>query len=317
MTAFNADFTNMIPAETITTASDKMISTQRSSGRCLSLDMDGGDLDELLAKYSQVIVTPEAKASGSSFKEFMVDCKGRDNNYNYPNIDNVLNGQKLKEALMSQLEVPDLIVSHAHDAFNLQNQLRHVTKNTLIIYLHREGTNRRKSAIRHVAAERLCCKEHEMPCDLQELELFGIIKERKFEIGGGDDRILTCASYKAIEDSVPNFVFMDYREADRLMKLLAKYKCPGAADILSRDNTKDQKRRLSVELEANKELVDLDDWLDAKIELLELATLMKDHLVPEDGHTCQGTTRRLEYDLDSCTDRTLLFSSTDFSDRSS
>jgi hypothetical protein len=43
---------------------------------------------------------------------------------------------------------------------------------------------------------------------------------------------------------------------------------------------------------------------------------MKDHLVPEDGHTCQGKTRMLEYDLDSCTDRTLLFSSIDFFDRS-
>jgi len=55
--------------------------------------------------------------------------------------------------------------------------------------------------------------------------------------------LLTCNTYKSIEDNYPNMVVMNYRQADRLNTELAKHHCPEMAG--------DETQMINDELRAN------------------------------------------------------------------
>jgi hypothetical protein len=216
--------------------------------------------------------------------------------------------------------MPSLISSHISRSNRIKHLVKHATTQSLIIYVHREGTNRLRSAISQVAV-RKCVEENNYlvestpekieTCKLKEEAVIKFIADRELEIGHSETRILTCETYESIEDNAPNFVFMNYKQANKMQTLLAKHLCPEEQPIHTNDGSK--KFPIFVELEnsdggSDSTRVDLNDWLDAKMELIEIVLHLKDDV------SCQAKTRKMERALLSCPDETLLFSSPDLFD---
>eukprot|EP00536_Pseudo-nitzschia_multiseries_P016448 jgi/Psemu1/313184/fgenesh1_kg.1118_\ len=171
--------------------------------------------------------------------------------------------------------------------------------------MHREETARYLSAIQQRVTVRYCPNvgEDEIGslaidnCVIPETKLIALIKTREKEIGNGAAKILSCESYDAIDDNAPNnFVFVHYKQANRLQRLLAKKFCPEYLDESPYvRNAASDKPKISVLLDSTtttttaaaadttssqqqqqqqqQRLVPLEEWLDAKRDLLEYATL--------------------------------------------
>ena len=58
----------------------------------------------------------------------------------------------MREAFTHQLELPSLVTSHMSKAAPFKKLIKATTKNTLIIYSHREETARIQSAVKHSLA---------------------------------------------------------------------------------------------------------------------------------------------------------------------
>ena len=141
---------------------------------------------------------------------------------------------------------------------------------------------------------------------MDERELVKMIKSKTREIGIGNTRLLTCQQYNCIKDNSPNLVFMHFIKVNQMLKLLAKHHCP---ELLTQGETRvnigSGKKTVSVVLRGqnnNGTIVSIDDWLNAKSEILEIVLGMKEDV------TCQATTRDIEYDLFACPDETLQIS---------
>ncbi|VEU37942.1 unnamed protein product [Pseudo-nitzschia multistriata] len=277
---------------------------------CLDLG-DGNNMDELLSAHKQVFVAMPAKAAGSSMKSFTSKCmkRGWSGNYTDRWVENVLaKPDVLKELLHGPLEVPPLIASHMYEDADFMRLMQAATKETLIVYIHREETSRLTSAIRYVMDHRKCpefLKEHranndKKTCTVEEEQLTQIIQDRKTnsmgEIEYGAVELLTCRTYSAIRSNAPKLVFMHYKQASKLQKLLAKRFCPRQGDSLK--NVRSEDAKIQVELREGGSVVTLDQWLDAKQHFLELALGMKETM------TCQHETKSMEETLFACPDET-------------
>ena len=269
-------------------------------GSCLSLDLEE-NMDNLLSKYKQVIIAMPAKAAGSSIKTFTKKCMSRQNATSFSVTDNILNNQNsMNSALTAQLKMPSMISSHMYTQNNMCRLMKHATDDTLIVYSHRQETSRLISATKQVIVQR------KKGGQLDETELVKMIKSKTVEIGIGNTQLLTCQQYNCIKDNSPNLVFMHYKKVGQMLKLLAKHHCP---ELLTQEETRvnigSDKKSVSVILKGrnnNGTIVSIDDWLNAKSQMLEIALSMKEAV------TCQATTRDIEYDLFACPDETLQIS---------
>ena len=63
-----------------------------------------------------------------------------------------------------------------------------------------------------------------------------VIKPRFGELDDGASSITTCRFYDAIKTNFPQMVFVRYKQADRIQKVLAKYHCPELIDNPVHDN---------------------------------------------------------------------------------
>ena len=287
---------------------------ESGQGHCLSLDIDGGDMDHLLEKYKQVLLVMPAKAAGTTYKKFAKRCMQSAGTPAFSQIDNVVNKpMEMKNVLGTQLKLPSLVASHLNSADSFQNLIRGATKDTLIIYSHREETSRLKSAIKHVSAQRLCqtpdkyqnqVKINGTECQVNESLIIKKIEEQMNEIGVGSKRLLPCETFESIRDNAPNLAFVHYKQANRLQKLLSKYHCPGSETDI-KVNVGENKQPVSIVLEGRETsgtIVPIDDWLDAKSQMLELILSVKD------GISCQATVKRIEENLLACPDEALQIS---------
>lgn len=279
--------------------------------QCLSLDLESS-MDELLSKLRQVFVIMPAKNAGSSFEAFTKTCMvERDSWASFPNSIN----QPEKKMLQNSFEMPTLISSHVMNSKRFMELVKHATDDSLIIYVHRNGTDRLRSAIGQVSASE-CAKQTEQglhangPCILKEGEVLDFIAARVREIGISETRVLTCDAYESIEANAPNLVFMNYVQVDKMFELLAKHHCPGQKAVHKNTlSDHDSRSAIMVELESSTRngdtSVDLQDWLDAKMDLIELGLQLKNDV------SCQSTTRKMQHDLFSCQDETIHVSSSD------
>ena len=281
-------------------------------GQCLSLDVDGGDMDHLLEKHKQVFLVMPAKAAGTTYKAFTKKCMAIEGTPGFSRQDNVLNNDsKMQGVFREQLELPSLLTSHLYTAYSLHKLIKHATKDTLIIYSHREETSRLMSSIKEVI-NRSCfvAKEdkgfsiNEGECKVTESMLIKKIKEKKAEIRFGSERLWTCDTFESIRDNAPNMAFVHYKQANKLQKLLRKHHCPESnSDIEA--NVGASKKPISIILEGGKTngtTVPIDDWLDAKSQMLELVLLLKTDM------SCQATVRRIEESLIACPEEALQIS---------
>lgn len=268
-------------------------------------------MDKLLSNYKLVFVIMPAKAAGSSFKRFTTQCMGeRAIGYN-----NILHLSKknaemiesdMRKAGKNNHKLPSLISSHIPDSEAFVNLLHHATEQSLIIYSHRKETSRLRSAIIHVAMRK--CIELQTydtgKCVLDADAVFDFIKKKEFEIHHSGSVILSCKTYEAIESTSSNLVFMNYKQASGVQTLLAKHHNCTAQEALH-VNSGTSKKPIFVKVN-NNELVEIDSWLDDKMELMGLGL---EGQVP----SCQAKTYKMQRDLFSCPNETLLFSSSSLS----
>jgi hypothetical protein len=248
------------------------------------------------------------------------EVRVRDNFVNYK-------GWK-KELLTKSLRLPSLITSHACDENPMVDLATHASRQTLIIYIHREETSRLISAIKQVAIRNICeglpkhiaklrqeygvdlsnfnVQKNQTHCSFDEGLIPQLVEKGAFEIGMGASKTLSCNAFDAIEQNAPNMVLVHYKQANKLQKLLAKHHCP---DLLL-DNKEWKPIEANVDVKKTKEVylqmgegdnVKLDEWLKEKRNYIEYALSTRAGKIK----SCQSKVRRMEDDLFACKDEVL------------
>ncbi len=285
------------------------------ASKCMNLDYDGG-MDDILRDARQVFITMPAKAAGTSMKEFTTKCMKHD----VP--DNFINRSDLtKKFLTSSLHLPSIVTSHLYKGDTpMMDLAKHGSRQTLIIHIHREETDRLLSAIKHVTTSGLCdptypriklknvdisefhMERNETHCTLDEEPVVDLIESGFEEVGFGSSKILTCNAFEAIEQNAPNMVLVHYKQANKLQKLLAKHHCPELTDEEwhpTESNVASKKGRDIYLRLKNGDIVQLDEWLHEKRDVLEYTLKMKNDV------SCQGKMRHMEDDLFACKDEVM------------
>lgn len=307
------------------------------SRNCLDLGFDN-EMDRLLSKYKQVYIIMPAKAAGTTAKAFSKSCMDSTNTPSFQFYDNIANKQEaMKKALTNQLEMPTLVTSHVYDSRFISKLMEHATRDSLVIYIHREETSRLLSSIREIISSRYCFNTREQDqyedikipgvvtigdhCQVQEETLIELIETKEGEIGFSGPRLLTCQAYESVRENRPNMVFVGYKQVNKLLKLLSKHHCPNVSSDV-RENVGGEKQHVSIVLGGPKnkgDMVDLDDWLQAKKQLVEYALNMKENIAEGDDETnisCQSTIREIEDRLFACPSETLQVSGQSYGTRS-
>jgi hypothetical protein len=264
-------------------------------------------MDVILNETNQVFITMPAKAAGTSMKSFTKKCM------NLILRDNLLNWKEtIENALTTSYELPSIIASHLYSDRPFMSLVKGATRETLIIYIHREELPRIRSAIKHVLISRVCVRDklgtglmekyhfdierNDKKCIIDEESLLKLIKGRVHEVGYGAPEILTCGYFDAIAQNIPsNLMIVHYNQADKLQKMLAKYHCPHLVkDLPIAENVASNKKaiKLLVRLKSNtSRSVIFEEWFDkkqnlmlwaldsnAKIDCKSKITDMEDHL---------------------------------------
>lgn len=308
---------------------------------CLSMDYD---MSKLLSKYKQVFIIYPRQANERSLLLFTRRCMDF-NSFQHTKPANVLNRHSYRnkvwlEALSHSLEVPSLIASVMVSDENVIDVMKHATRDTLIIYSHREETDRLQSAVDLYVRTDLCPPAPEECVVKEEDVLRGLYKGFLIPLSGAN--LLTCKTYDSIEDNFPNMVLMNYRQADRLNTELAKHHCPEMAgdetqmindkpraNVFVKRATSDEVAKMKAQVDAEnageiatvppteegaenktetettqrpRARVPLDDWLKSKKQIIEFFVNHKEHA------SCQAKTRTLEDELYSCPDELQLLS---------
>ena len=266
----------------------------------------GGDLNELVRNAKQIFITIPPKSAGTSLKTFVNQCMG------YQAQDNFFNHNHTIESFMVEnLNLPKVIAGHLYSDSPLLRILRNASKNTLIVYIHREEAERFHSAIKHVVHRycRVSLEEQNVynvtngnHCEVQETHLINeIIRKKKHEVGWGSEKLLTCEVYSTIENTAPNMIFLHYKEVDKLQAAIAAHHCP---DISSQHQNvaKEKEKGMNITISlsyGNKKGThspSLEEWIKGKGELLEWG-----YNIHTDNH-CQWKTRHMEDELFKCSD---------------
>lgn len=96
--------------------------------------------------------------------------------------------------------------------------LRNSNKYKWIVHVHREETDRLASAIKHVVLRDYGKLRTDPKSDvkgktaLDEEKLIKLIQSRNAEIEHGGGETLTCDMYDAIQEHVPNLLFVDFKQ---------------------------------------------------------------------------------------------------------
>eukprot|EP00551_Chaetoceros_affinis_P016737 CAMPEP_0203691752 /NCGR_PEP_ID=MMETSP0091-20130426/4027_1 /ASSEMBLY_ACC=CAM_ASM_001089 /TAXON_ID=426623 /ORGANISM="Chaetoceros affinis, Strain CCMP159" /LENGTH=374 /DNA_ID=CAMNT_0050562381 /DNA_START=84 /DNA_END=1208 /DNA_ORIENTATION=+ len=282
-------------------------STTTSGAKCLTFEET---FDNLVTSSSTIFLTMPAKAAGFSLQEFTKQCVGGAGGGSNP-----LNEAEKKENIFyAQLTPPKILSSHIFSDETMIDMFQNVPRRSLIVYLHRNENDRFLSAIRQVVIG-TCKSPKESPmgvnlerdgsrCTLDEKDVVDkLIKPKPNEIGMGNNQIMTCDFYRAMEDNIPTMVFVHYSKADDIQNVLAKYHCPKLVGKPIRINTEEDKSyiqaytRLS---DGSGKEIELGEWMEAKRDLFEFTFQLRS--VDKGTTTCQSKTRNMEDDLLSCED---------------
>lgn len=270
---------------------------------------------DLLAR--QVFITMPAKAAGSSLKEFAKKCVKRNDPDNFIN-----NPTLVRNFLTISSELPSIIASHLYVGDEpLLDLIKHASfRDTIIIYVHREETERLLAGIKQVLSDLVCekvtCKigvdvltefnmySNRTHCILDERPVVSLIEKRVHEIGMGAPEILTCRTYDSIKENAPNMLFMNYKQANKLQRVLANHHCPellAEGGVVEANLASQKSRTVFLRLSNTKEhrIVDLDTWLSNKRGLLEWSLKLKRNT------SCQAKTKHMEDDLFACPEQIL------------
>jgi hypothetical protein len=267
------------------------------------------EMDAILNETNQVFITMPAKAAGTTMKRFTEKCT------NIALEDNILNRNEtaIENILTTSYELPSVIASHLRSDVPFISLVKGATRETFIIYIHREELSRVRSAINHVLISRVCARHVKImrkykfdieinsnKCTVDEEHVINLIKKKKYEVGLGASQILTCGFFDAIAQNTPsNLMFVHYKQAEKLQKILAKYHCPHLVkDLPIAVNIADEKgMELFVRLKSNtSKNVTFSEWFDKKQNLILWALGSKQNM------DCQSKIVDMEDHLFSCPD---------------
>ena len=109
-----------------------------------------------------------------------------------------------------------------------------------------------------------------------------------------------CDFYDAIETNFPQLIFVHYKQADRIQKVLAKYHCPDLLVNPVHSNVGAEKEMEAfLKLDKTGEEMALDDWLEVNRDMLELTFQL------DATQTCKAKTLSMQDDLFGCEDEML------------
>eukprot|EP00984_Skeletonema_dohrnii_P006261 scaffold2248_cov136-Skeletonema_dohrnii-CCMP3373.AAC.3 len=283
--------------------------------KCLDLNLNQ-DMDSLVANARQIFVTMPAKAGGTSMKDFTKLCMKKAVQ------DNVLSREWLwKDYLVDSLHVQSIIASHLLNDDNFIRLVNFTSRETLMIHTHRDESRRVASAVKQIS-ESICqfmgkeyskqqqtttkfnVRKNNTHCILDEGSFVTEISANSAEVGFSTHSLLTCKSYKAIQDNASQLVFVHYKQLDKLQKLLAKHHCPEILGELPIKANVAEEKSLKVLLHKKgtdeaRNSVDLEEWLHAKGPAMEWTLKLR-----RDA-SCQAKTYHMEDELFACPDETL------------
>lgn len=287
-----------------------------STRKCIDLD---NEFQVMLTAAKQIFIIMPANAAGTSLNQFNSKCTSEMNNENSTTnedegddannyvdlirINNVINFHSSLEMILKDQE-PKLVTSHLYSSAPLIDLIKFPAPDTLLIYLHRNETDRISSAINHVVESQICLFKRKYErlvvqnnlggCILSEKSLINeVIYKELREISWSTPRLLTCSTFEAIKQNSPNIIFMNYKQASRLQRELAKEFCPKIEPIVA--NTHESKIiHPSIELEDGT-LESLNNWIGMN------SALLNDWMLKRNG-PCQSETDDLENFLLTCKD---------------
>jgi len=294
-------------------------------GQCLDLDLNQ-EMDSLVASAHQVVITMPAKGGGSSMNEFTRQCS---NSSKVMEFDFIQHDKLRKEFLIDSLHVQPVISSHVNNDSGLINLAKYPSQKTLLIYIHREESERVISGVKMIS-QHICRNSHQQfkqryneaivaknrtHCILDEGSVVDFIARRHREVGGGVPNILTCRSYNTIQENAPQLVFLHYKQVNKLQTLLAKHHCPELLDELPIEVNVAEDKELKVFLHIGKDdvsnaasieelfhekgAVRIEEWLQAKGPTMEWALNLRNDV------SCQAKTIHMENELFGCPDEAL------------
>ncbi len=291
------------------------IEEEGSGAKCVTFDQE---LDKLIASSGQVFVASPAKAGGSSMKSFIWKCF----KVSSSKIDRTINSTSVSNSMSFLVDDGDvrhvsagLVPPGKVIGFHLMSDepfevlLDNIPSDALVIYLHREETDRLLSAIKQVLF--VSCLNNKHPdiiqpqvngtaCQVRERDVVeNVIQPKAYEIGWGGPEIMTCKFYQAIERNFPRMVFMNYKQIDRLHGALAAHHCPDVKLPAYKNTGAEKEMEMFIELEKTGELIPLQEWLNEKRNMLEWTLQLKG------GNKCQAKTRTMQNELYSCKDELL------------
>jgi len=267
------------------------------SPMCLGLG-DDQELDQMLSRYDMVYVLSHAKVGSTTMAVFFQNCFQLQH-VSYTHIFTSPTARQQYLTLIKQ--IPPFLSGMVIDSKHFETIVQNAATNSLIIYLHRDDTDRLRSAIRQVVTSSMGTNQ-----EAPEQEVMDALRNQKREIGMTGNNILTCSLYESIEHNAANVVFLHYTKINQLIRLLTQHHCPDVQPTTPKNagDTKGHKRIRLTHYE--NQTMDLNDWMDAKLHFLEHA------LEHKKGATCQGITRKMEHQLLNCPDETYWYSSHEF-----
>ena len=276
--------------------------------RCLTFDED---LDQRVANASQIFITMPAKAAGTSLKTFTNKCT------NFQYWDNFITSPNdVKGFLSASMDLPTIITSHIPDHEALTRLAQTSPNDVLNIFIYREESERKVSAIKHVVGNCFCadiCWPGVVPSDYVEIMkketgaciiesetdlIYNVIGKGLWEIGFDTNGILSCPLYEAIEDNDPNMIMVNFKEADKLQEVLARHHCPELMDELPYHINYSNSDNVWIRTKEDGQLVHLDDWAKSKQDFFDWAFDPTTDL----DQRCQAKTRALEKQMLQCED---------------
>jgi len=297
--SYNIDVSNLLARDVETHKSTLL----EKEPHCLTFE---DDMDRRVAEASNVVVVMPPKASGSSMIAFMNHCYPDNGFEDFTN---------LQRYMSSSLDLPKVLSRHTSSDTDLIRLLKNVPDDFLVVFVYREESDRKVSAVKMIAQSRFCdgmgkhflkeptMTKNETHCVIEDEEqlLQSTVGKGFYEVGPDVNSILSCNTYDAIEITNPNLMMMNFRQVDQLQPILAKYHCPKLLKRLPlHTNIASNKRDwVYVRTRENGAEVKLEEWAKSKKQFLDWA-YNTDEKVQK---FCRAKTRKLQNEMNRCNDQ--------------
>ena len=154
-------------AATVVATTVENITTTQQNQHCISTEEE---LLDMIASTNHVMIAMEAKAAGTSLKQFAKLCNKASGIPNYAQlgdnfVNSIPNNKKniQQKVITNSYQPPNVVASHMYNPKTLSYLVRNVPPSTLLIYSHRQETSRMQSAIEHVMGRFCGPPKHRRP----------------------------------------------------------------------------------------------------------------------------------------------------------